>query len=204
MAGLAAVTLAAGTAQATLVHWSVFDTSSSGGITLSGVEKDLNLTVGVSITEPLINVSYIANSSGPTVPVAFTYSSLSEKITAYQTPYQTSYPAIVGQELTFTVNVITISDGTIPGGMDIVQVSYDKHLFSFDLGTNLKLLVDLKELYPGESISRNGPPGPPLDIPISATLTLIAVPEPSTVVAGILVLLPFGVSSIRSIRKNRL
>ena len=202
MAGLAAVTLAAGTAQATLVHWSVSDTTttttSSGGIiTLIPVEKDLNLTVGVSITEPL-TISYKANSSNPNF--ASTSSSLSEQITAYLTPP----PAPVGQGLTFTVDVFSIPTFSTFPGMDVVQVSYHKLLFSFDLGSNLKLLVDLPKLSPGEFISRNVPLSSTLDIPVLASLTLVAVPEPSTVVAGILVLLPFGVSSIRSIRKNRL
>lgn len=37
----------------------------------------------------------------------------------------------------------------------------------------------------------------------NATISLVAVPEPTTVIAGALLLLPFGASTIRVLRRNR-
>ncbi len=211
MAGLAAVTLVAGTAHATLVNWSVSGvgsctftkdgetTSSTVRVdvdkpkhsinlpsgTLNGDEfsKDLNLAVGSSITEKLVPFTF--NATSLTADFKNKYSS-SETITVDGN----------SQTFNFSFRVLSI-DNT-----DILLMQYDQQSFLFDLGSNGKLHVVFSPEATGIFVDPNV--GFDKSFDISATLNLIAVPEPSTVVAGILVLLPFGVSSIRSIRKNRL
>jgi hypothetical protein len=49
----------------------------------------------------------------------------------------------------------------------------------------------------------NGPPDSPTGLRVEMTGTAAPVPEPSTMIAGALLLLPFGASTIRFFRKNR-
>ena len=194
MTGLAAVTLAAGTAQATLVtvNWSVSGANTVGGFTLNpnpnpnNTFVSLPLTVGqATYVEQFLPIS-IATGNG-----AGTYTS-SETIIVDG--------AATSQEFLFSLTALTITIPTVPPTstkLGIVVYDNFNSSFSFDLSPNLKLTIDLPVsgvVITPETVSKY----------IPATFTLVAVPEPSTVVAGILVLLPFGVSSIRSIRKNRL
>ncbi len=64
--------------------------------------------------------------------------------------------------------------------------------------TGANYLTDANGAYGTVALNLTGPAGY-----VQPQLGLAAVPEPSTVVAGALLLLPFGVSTVRILRKNK-
>jgi hypothetical protein len=118
------------------------------------------------------------------------------------------------QELSFTVNAfrdITIGSQTVTlSQTGLLEVNWDNDYLSFSTGSTSSLYVegyriDITPL----AVERTGaefPAGPPWNQPdqdMMARFDVTAVPEPSTYIAGTLLLLPFGLQGIRHLRNRK-
>jgi hypothetical protein len=139
---------------------------------------------------------------------------------------ETSWAKADWDPLTFTVNALrSINIGTAAGNISqagTLQTTWDDDYLSFSPGTTTSVLVQDVDLQwyrvdirpdslPIASVENWGGGNPPQggylqpSRAMTATfeVSLVAVPEPTTIIAGALLLLPFGASTVRFLRKNR-
>ncbi len=116
-----------------------------------------------------------------------------------------------GHLLTGTVNWVEVSTSSYVGGVNAAATVNITGLAYSGANVDLLALVndysglgsaDLSfQFDPGETLTQLTTGAGPYGSSYSGTLT--AIPETSTMVAGILLLLPFGASTLRALRKSR-
>jgi len=103
-----------------------------------------------------------------------------------------------------TFTVAYIATGTVSAAGSIYSVNPTSGAITITLGNYLKPGNTLDDIVVYDSASSYaGNSAGVLDNVGVATADLAPIPEPTTVMAGALMLLPFGIGAIRSLRKDR-
>jgi len=120
------------------------------------------------------------------------------------------------QQLSFTVNAsrdVTIGSQTVTlYQTGLLEVNWDNDYLSFSAGPTATIYLDGYKIdITPLGVARTGavfPAGPPWvqpdqDMMAQFDITEVPVPEPTTMIAGALLLLPFGASTLRILRKRQ-
>jgi hypothetical protein len=205
--GFALATMAAGTAQASLN----FSQINGDGIQFNGGSPStfqLNPTSGGSQFQ--FNGSSLVGwiTGGPwTIGSVTTVGNVqSASVTTGGTLYiQDASNVDLSGNLTWGTIKTVDNAGSINStvSVNITGISYsglNSDLIALKNGVNGSLVLTFQ--FTGETLSQLTAPGAVSEVNTYSG-SISSVPEPSTVIAGALLLLPFGVSSIRALRKNR-
>ena len=198
--GLAVLTLSAVTSQATI---SLPTQISGGNATLSGGNLSFSTFSFVDSTafaqvagaSVVIGGTYAIGTPGPIFPITGSGNFTLNDGSGYQLTGTISWISIAQQGGGTTVNVNS--------AFNLIGLSYngsDASLIALANGGVAQAIATF-QLGAGTLGNYAGPTG--ATTTSSASLTLTPIPEPSTVAAGALLLLPFGIGAIRSLRKDR-
>ncbi len=161
---------------------------------LQGANGSFELTPGTSIQQ--------INTLNWTV--AYTYAGAGDPANPDAGWQQLLFPVNLSRELTIGSQTVTLSQ------TGLLEVNWDNDYLSFSAGSTVSLYVggyrvDITPLAVAREGASNfsGDPGwVQPDQVMRAQFDVTPVPEPTTMLAGALLLLPFGLSTLRKLRTN--